>query len=205
MRGYISKSSASFVVSSSSHSFERELLNKKTPFFNFFLVKKLGPISKKDAEKYLIERIKRVGMSYEEEVVGKIIKDSDCHPFYLQLIGLECFLTAKLDSKKIIDVDIYNEAFKKSVDRIPSHLVSEFMKLEGRTKDVFVGMCLFDLTQPSKIAEKIGMNASNVTQILRQIEERYGIVKRVGRGKYIVTDNFLKEWVRSEWENYMGK
>ena len=86
-----------------------------------------------------------------------------------------------------------------SGDDISYPYTCDFMRLEGKTKDVFVGMCLFDIEKPSEISKKVGMNQGNVIRILKQIEMRYGIVKRIGRGKYIVTDSFLKEWVR---ENY---
>lgn len=197
LRAYIADSSASFVVSSSHHRFLNILQDEGRPFFNFFEITHLKEIDKEDARHYLIKQIKKYGFSYGEGVVDKILEESRLNPFYIQLLGLKGYENALMENKKVIDLDVYNKGFKDCLDNLPAYLLNAYSKLKGRTRDIFVAMCVWDLERPSEIAEKVGLNTSNVSQILKQIEETYGLIKKEEVG-YKVVDRFLKEYIKRE-------
>lgn len=197
LRAYIADSQASFVVSSSYHRFLDLLQDEKHPFFNFFEIIHLKEIDEEDARNYLINRIKKHGLSYREEVVEKILEESKLNPYYIQLLGLKCYENALMRKKKVIDKEIYDKAFLDSLDNLPAYLLKTYGRLKGKTKEVFVVMCLFDLSRPSEIGERVGLNTSNVSQILKQIEETYGLIRKGEKG-CVVVDRFLKEYIKRE-------
>lgn len=197
LRAYISDSKSSFVVSSSWHRFLEKLKEEKHPFFNFFEIIELKEVDEKDTKTYLIKQIKKAHLSFEDEVIEAIIQDSRLRPYYIQLLGLKCFENALFEKRKVIDLTIYKKALSDSLNNLPNYLLADYRKLRGKTREIFISMCLYDLKKPSEIAEKISMNSSNVIQTLTQIIRNYDLIKKIN-GEYQVKDNFLKEFVKNE-------
>ena len=197
LRAYISDSKASFVVSSSWHRFMEKLQDKEHPFFNFFEIVELKEVDENDARAYLTKRIKIASMSFTPEVLNILIKDSQLRPYYIQLLALKCFENALIEGKKTIDFELYKRAFRDALSNIPNYLLADYRRLRGKTKEIFVSMCLYDFRKPAEIATKLSMDPSNVIQILSQIIKNYSIIKKIN-SEYEVKDNFLKEFVKAD-------
>lgn len=196
LRSQISESKAVFVVSSSHHRFQEYLTQEKHPFFNFFQLYQLRGVAVKDAEQFLKARMKRGKLSWEEATLHHVVELCQGHPYYIQLLGFWCYERALSTGKKRIDAPILSLAYAEALKNIPAHLLSSFGKLKGKTKDVFVAMCLHNLTAVSEIGKRINMPANNVYQLLQQIEQSSALVQKVAEGKFEVTDHFLKDYVK---------
>lgn len=197
LRAHISNSKASFVVTSSWHKFKEELTHQERPFFNFFDAYEIGSVNKEEARKYLQSRIKTVKMSFGPKVIENVLTFSECQPYYVQHIALTAYILAKINNKKIITEELYYQAIAEVVNTIPAHLVSQFQKLTGHNRDVFVAMCVFDISTPTEIAAKTKMDPKNVVVILRRLQE-LGLIEKDGR--YAVADKFLKAYVKKEFK-----
>ncbi len=198
LRSYISSSKASFVVSSSWHKFKEELTHQERPFFNFFDAYEVGAVNKEEARKYLESRIKTVKISFAPGVVENILWFSECRPYYLQHLALTAYTLAKVYDKRIITDELYAQAVTEVIKTIPAHLVSQFRKLRGHNRDVFVALCLVDLATPTELAAKVRMEPKNVVVILQRLLE-LGLVEK--NGAYAVADKFLKEYVKQEFSH----
>ncbi len=197
LRAHISGSKASFVVTSSWHKFKEELTRQERPFFNFFDAYEIGSVNREEARKYLQSRIKTVKMSFEPEVIENILHFSECQPYYIQHTALTAYTIAKINNKKVITEQLYQQAIIEVVNTIPAHLVSQFQKLTGHNRDAFVAMCVFDIISPTEIAAKIKMDAKNVIVILKRLQE-LGMIEK--NGGYAVVDKFLKAYVKKEFK-----
>lgn len=198
LRGYISDSPASFVVTSSLGRFEEELKSEKRPFFNFFTVKRIGRISNTELKNFIISRAKRFEMTFTNDAVDALISDAEGHPYYAQLLALESYECAKIHHLKRVDISVYKEAFERALEHIPAHLTSQFMKLRGKTRDLFIALCL-GKSKVAEIAKEVGINTSNASQILKQIEREYDLIEKVAMGRYRLKDKFLATWVQNRY------
>lgn len=198
LRGYIADSPASFVVTSSQTRFEKMLANEEHPFFNFFTVKKIGPIPQQELRKFISTRAKIYGIKFSNDVLDKLLTYTNGHPYYTQLLAAECYELAKLERKKEVKKRLYEEAMEKALEHIPAHLTSQFFRLKGRTRDAFIALCLGKLTV-SEVAKEIRISTSNASQILKQIESTFDLIEKVDIGKYQVKDKFLAAWVQKRF------
>jgi len=204
LKGYISETNASFIVSSSHHRFYEFLASDKNkPFFNFFNLKSILGIKHADAKKYIVERLKIVNKKINNEALKYVLTLSEGKPFYIQLLCSEAYDILLRKQEETINVEILKQAFDNIFISPPNHIISSFKSLEGvKTQQVFITMCLHDLKTSTDIAEKLGnISASSVRQILNQLERLHGIIKksRTKTNRFQVVDKFLKEWIKREY------
>lgn len=205
LRAYISNSTASFVVASSYHRFKHKLVDEEHPFFNFFEIYHISPVPENEAIQYLKKRITRVKMSFSDEVIHKIISTSECKPFYLQLLASKCYDVALRNKENKINDHIFAIALNEALENAPAYETAAFANLKGNNKDVFVVMCLYNLSTPTKIAEKVGIAPKNVNVILKRIIDETGLIEKNTEGSYVPTNNFLKEYVRKQFSEEISR
>ncbi|UCE36062.1 MAG: ATP-binding protein [Thermoplasmata archaeon] len=198
LRGFIQDlKSTSFVVSSSMTSFEDEIIrNKKQPFFNFFFPKKIKELPEDEVRSFVIHRFNSFQIKLEKDALDLIIDRSDCHPYYVQLLGLKCFEIAKFKEIDIINKNDVLEAYENIFDLLPHHLISEYEKLTGKMREIVVIMATKELDRPRDIAQELNINTRSIGAFLNKIENRHGIIERAERGKYKFVDNFLRGWIK---------
>lgn len=201
LRAHINESKALFIVCSSHHRFIANLTQEKHPFFNFFQTYEIKGVSDDDAELFLKSRIEKLGVRYEQQAIQKILYLSNGHPYYIQLLGFWCYELALSLNKRVIDEKVLSLAYSESLQAIPAHLISSFEKLKGKTRSVFVVLCLYDLSSVSGIAKHAGLDPKAAYQLLQQIESSYGLVKRNAENKFEVTDLFLKAYVQKLFDH----
>ncbi len=102
--------------------------------------------------------------------------------------------------------EITEEIVKKAFDEIfvspPPHVISSFTGIRGkRIREVFVSMCLYDLKTSTEIAERLNTTPSSIRQALNQLETLHGVIRKVNskNNRFVIVDNFLKEWVKREY------
>jgi len=204
LRGYISESKSSFVVSSSHHRFYEYLhSDEKNPFFNFFELMHIRGVKHSDAKKYILERFRVVGKEITNEAISYILTLCDGKPYYIQLICSRAYDIILRKKSNKIDLEILKQAFDKIFESPPNHVVSLFNLIQGnKAKQVFISMCVHNFKNSSEISEKLGnISPSSVRQTLNQLERIQGIVKKTNAktNNFIVVDKFLKEWVKREY------
>jgi AAA+ ATPase superfamily predicted ATPase len=201
LRGFIQDlKSTSFVVSSSMASFEDEITrNKKQPFFNFFFPKKIRELPEDKVRSFVIQRFDSFQIKLEKDALDLFIDRSDCHPYYVQLLGLKCFEIAKFNEIDIINKNDVLEAYENIFDLLPHHLISEYEKLTGKMREIVVIMATKELDRPRDIAQELNINTRSIGAFLKKIENRHGVIERAERGKYKFVDNFLREWIKRNY------
>ncbi|MBW2974390.1 ATP-binding protein [Candidatus Woesearchaeota archaeon] len=198
LRSYISDSKASFVVSSSYHRFKELLLDEKQPFFNFFEIQEVGPIQDKYCREYVVSRLEKVGITINEKALDELIRVSQGKPYYLQLIGSKAYDICKRENSQEIIWLIYLKAFNEIMLSPPAQLLSAFNRLTGKTKRVFIALCLYNVRNSTELAGKVDMAPSHVTQLLNQLHRIHGLITR-NNGFFKVSDEILREWIKREF------
>ncbi len=194
----------SFIVSSSLKSFEDEITtNKKQPFFNFFNLRKVKELPEDEVRYFVKHRFKLFGTNINEDALNLYINLTNCHPYYLQALGLKCYEIAKAEELKVIDRGLVLSAYEYIFDILPQHLISEFEKLTGKMKDIVVIMAMKGLERPRDIAEELSIDGRSIGAFLKKIENRHGVIETIERGKYKFVDNFLSEWIKRNYSTEM--
>ncbi len=195
---YMAKCSANFVVSGSNKMLREYLSDSSEPFYNFFTVYRISPISIEECGEYITLRLNEFGIRIEGEVLKEMLRVCSGRPYYVQLIGSRLYDVCKRMNTGEINWDVYKTAFEEILRAPPVQLISVFNRLKGKTKTVFAAMCLFAPKNSTELGKKLIMLPSHVTQLLTQLCKIHGLLKQEN-DFFAVEDEMLKEWVKRQF------
>jgi len=193
------KNVAYIISGSSVGMMERILFSRKSPLFNLFLIKRVGPIDEKSARKLLRDNFRKAKVKFSADAINKILDITGSHPYYLQWLGRSC-LNLSMMSKRIIEPPLVEEALKMSLSENSGHFLELFSKLKGKSVDILASMALFDLERPIDISKKINLGVDKVVNYLGRLQEN-DYIEKPERGKYIFSDKMFKLWLKDRFED----
>ncbi|MFH1773593.1 MAG: ATP-binding protein [Methanobacteriota archaeon] len=196
LRGVItSHRRADYIVSGSAVSMmEKIVYDKKSPFYNLFVVKTLNNLPRRDAKEFL--RKKFGGFKYKDEAMESILDISMCHPFYLQWLARSVYIAAMTEKK--ITKEIVENAYHSALKEPSGHFEYEVAKIKdrGRYFDILVVMAKYDLKTPSSAGRELGLKAGEISPYLKRLIEMGFLKKNKG---YEFVDEILKEWIKATY------
>lgn len=166
--------------------------DKKSPFYNLFIVKSLDMLPRREAETFLEKKFKE--FSYEKKAIEKILDLTQCHPFYLQWLARAVFISTLVD-KKFTEAEV-EKIYDNSLNEPLGHFEYEIGKIKdkGRYMDILTIMAKHDVKTPSKIGRYLNIEAGEVSPYLKKLIE-FGFIKKEKEG-YEFNDKILKEWIK---------
>src|SRR3989344_4779785 len=185
-----------YIITGSAVSMMEYIVNdKKSPFYNLFIVKSLDMLPKKEAEIFLEKKFK--GFSYGKDAIEEILNLTQCHPFYLQWLARAVFISTLLD-KKFTKADV-ERVYNNSLNEPLGHFEYEIGKVKdkGRYMDILTIMAKHDVTTPSKIGKYLNIEAGEVAPYLKKLIE-FGFIKKEKKS-YDFGDKILKEWIKRRY------
>ena len=185
-----------YIITGSAVSMMENIVNdKKSPFYNLFIVKSLDMLPKKEAEIFLEKKFK--GFSYGKDAIEEILNLTQCHPFYLQWLARAVFISTLLD-KKFTKADV-ERVYNNSLNEPLGHFEYEIGKVKdkGRYMDILTIMAKHDVTTPSKIGKYLNIEAGEVAPYLKKLIE-IGFNKKEKKS-YDFGDKILKEWIKRRY------
>lgn len=184
-----------YIISGSSVGIISEMLSdRKSPFFNLFMVRILEPFTDADAQKFLEKRIAGAGMKLSEGALKQMLLKTNNIPFNLQWLGLNCYFQARHLRTNTITEEIVELAYAYGLKNIPQ-FERDFARLTERQQRVIHCMAGQGLKRPSEIARASGIRDVNVIKELNALVNLGYLVKKV-RGKYRFQDNVFRDWLR---------
>lgn len=191
-----------YIISGSSVGMITKLFaDKKSPFFNLFMVRTLGPFTDDDGRELLERRIELAGLKFSESALEKILLKSGNIPFNLQWLGLNCYLQARHMGVKIIDEEIVEHAYAYGLKNIPQ-FERDLARLTERQQKILSRMAVYGLTAPSKIAAASQVRDVNVAKELNTLIDM-GYIKKVERGEYKIVDRVFEDWLKARFGQRM--
>jgi AAA+ ATPase superfamily predicted ATPase len=178
---------------------ENILLRK--PFGGHIPVEWVGAFSYDVAKNFLSQRFKQLGRRIDEEVVHEIVDFTQGHPAYLNWFGEQCCrevgknqsvqhaLVKKLE-EKIFEIDGLGHVFSEELNKVSAK--------KGKIFQTFIEMNAHDLEGPSQISKQIQRSTpTEIITYLKRLEQR-GFVRHIGKGKYVVVDKMLQNYVKKK-------
>jgi hypothetical protein len=181
-----------YILSGSAVSFMAELVqDKASPFYRQLVSVKVEELSEGVARTYISERL-----SMEPKALDKFIKLTGSFPDYVQRLG---HILGEHETKKKISIKDIDEAYNEMIWELDIEFLSTLRMLNnmsGIYGDILLAMARNNTL--SKIAEEIGVDAAYLTRYFNYLI-RIGIIRRVERGKYNLTDPVFKDWINSRF------
>ncbi|MBI4648748.1 MAG: ATP-binding protein [Bacteroidia bacterium] len=181
----------SYLFAGSYESIMNELFAaKKSAFYKFCKIINLGEIASSDFTPYIKNKFKEDNFLIKDNAVKLILEKTKGHPYYTQLLCRSIHYLFK-GEKNIIETSDVNIGYEEA-------LISEktyFEKLWEELKNTPAQLDI--LLRIASRQEKIYSNNNkiNVTRSLKTLLTK-GIIKKISKGSYSITDPFFDEYVK---------
>lgn len=159
----------------------------------------LAPFSEATAADFLRKRFLAKGMTVEEPALNVFHEFTKGRPDALQRLALATWERLSARGATRVRAEDVDAAVSDLVDRLPTESLAGWAAVRGLMRDVFIAMCRYDLSSPTEIANRIGVEPKNVVVLLSRLVAPHGLVVRSARGEYRVEDPLLKHYVRKDW------
>ncbi|MGY4707279.1 AAA family ATPase [Candidatus Bipolaricaulota sp. J31] len=186
-------------MGSKRHLMEDIFQDKGRPFYRFGKHFPLGKIPEEEFAEFIVDRFESTGFRVEEGVPRRILKITENHPYYTQLL---CHvLWDRLRDERVITVDQVDLGVEEVLSREAHafHDMWDTLPLKARQLLVALakegpGVGIYSSTFLKR--HNLG-SASSVQRALEKLLSE-GILERVD-GAYEFTDVFFKRWIRREF------
>ncbi len=148
---------------------------------------------------FLERQFGHVGMRVTSGAADTVFEFTRGSPETIQRLGFVTWEHMTRQRRTVVESADVDQAVTQAVEQLPSHTLTAWSSLRGIMRDIFIGMCLYDVESPTEIAKRLDLEAKNVVVLLSRLEVAHRLVDRVERGIYRVRDPLLKHYVRKEW------
>lgn len=191
----------SYVFSGSSITFMADLVdNKKSPFYRQMYKIYVKALPKKISENFVRKRLKACGYKISEDAVNRFMELTQCFPDYIQRLGQKVAYYSKN-----IDVEEMDTAYEDMLLELDSEFRELINKLNQRSSvygEILIAMS--NATKLSEIGRFIGGEMQKYMQRIYYLQ-RIGLVERVNKGMYQITDPVLSDWLKRNFTPQMNK
>ena len=156
---------------------------KKSPFYHFGQLMRLGKLPRNDFHHYLSERLRGCFTEKSEELADRILDYTDCHPYYSQQLAFNVWNIGTLQPEK-------EDAIKEAINNIVIIHGLDYERL------------WMNLSRTSKwILQRLASNSVLQTGEY-PTSTIYSALKRLQKDGYVIysdhyelEDPFFKEWI----------
>jgi len=128
----------------------------------------------------------------EDNAVDDVLKRTECHPYYAQLLCQKVYFLVKGEKETISSKDI-DDAFELAVLSEKNYFDEVWEELSGLKHHLaLLKAMVFGEASPYRLEH---FQKQNVYRILSSLEKR-GYIMRRNKGEYQVRDPFFREYVR---------
>ena len=164
---------------------------KSAPFYNFARKLTLEPFDKKELSSEVVKAFRSRGVVFKDDIlVEKLIKQCGGHPANTMLVLQMIEFTMVDEDIKIVTQEIIERCYKMAQVEMRD-LVMEYLK-EIRTKEH-----LHDVIYRMANNQEHLLDPSSLQQKRKYLVDM-GHLRHVGRGKYEIIDNYLRDELESE-------
>lgn len=182
-----------YIFSGSQESLMKDLFTRsKSAFFRFGRVLYLYELPKQEMTSYIITSFEKEGIRITLPVVEQILQKTNCHPYYTQLVCQLCYLNVK-NVKESLCLDDILQAYRKAILFEKSYFEEIYTSLmENRYQLLLLNQLLYDDESAYKLPE---IDKQYIYKLLTTLQKK-GIIKRVDKGKYIITDPLFRDYLK---------
>lgn len=160
--------------------------NKKSPFYHFGQMMRIGKLPREDFHRYLTERLEECFPDTCDKLSDEILDYTDCHPYYTQQ------LAANVWQNKILQPDTENPV-KTAIQQIITTHDLDYERLWANfNKTNKWIMQQLALEQPLQTGEH---RTSTIYSALKRLQTDGYVIYS---DKYEIEDPFFKEWINSK-------
>lgn len=194
----------SFIFSGSQQHIMKEMFaNPSRPFYRSSQFIKIGKLKEERYRSFIISKFKEHSKSISEETVSEILKWTDLHTYYVQLLCNRVFLA----SKKVITTEIWKEEAAKILKE-QEFVFYGYREMLTRPqwdflKAVAVEGAVYQPTSSDFISRYGLGNSATVQRSLMSLQRMELIYKendQDGRNYYGIYDLLFSRWVRRFFE-----
>ncbi|MCW4043853.1 MAG: ATP-binding protein [Candidatus Bathyarchaeota archaeon] len=186
----------SLVVSGTPELFS-EFVDVHEPMIRFFEPRKLQSLSDKDVREAIQKPIKKLGITYDEEVITNILELSEGNPYLVQLLGHYTFECLKGKVGTLTDL-------KKGVELALKHLeTSRFQNMYelASTSERIVIFSLYQLGKASSFSKILskskenGLKVGTTKKLIQRLHKEKMILKQIPSGQYDFQTKLFRMWL----------
>lgn len=190
----------SYIFAGSQETLMKNLFtDSKEAFYKFGRIIYLDVIEEKSFKNYIKKTYHKYNLDCPSDIIDRILKITNCHPYYTQLICQQIYYSF-MGKKKKIDEKDFQEGVFNAVLAERSGFDTVWSILSERKHDLLL-IEHISLTGKSPYQLK-GIDRQRIYQVLRSLEFR-GIIKRIGKGKYIIKDPLFNQYIRLRKEGLL--
>lgn len=181
-----------YIFSGSQETLMKDLFTKReSAFFRFGRVFYLSGLPKADFKSYIIRSFNQEGIKIDESCVDDLLYKTDGHPYYTQLVCQLCYLNVKKGEERVSTREM-EEAYKKAIllER-PYFEEMEISLMENRYQLLLVRQLLHDERSAYKVK---GIDKQYIYKLIIALQKK-GVIKRIEKGKYTLTDPLFKSYL----------
>lgn len=186
-----------YVFSGSQEGLMKEVFaNNKSAFYRFARIIEIGNLDEKQLSQYIRDKFNTLKVKIEENALEYILKKFRAHPYYTQLVCQNLYLILLRTHQKIINLSCVHQGFKEAFIEERSYIEEVWDKIKNRKDFGEVLRIIAHDGNPYEIL-KNKLVRQQIYNIVSELE-RSGHIKRIEKGKYFLTDPFLKAFLTEE-------
>ena len=157
--------------------------NKKSPFYHFGELMRLGKLPREDFHRYLSERLERIFPGRNDVFADKILSYTDCHPYYSQQLAANVWQVGVLQPDT-------EDVFKAAIDHIViSHALDyERLWMGFKRTNRWILQCL----AAGKSLSSGEYRTSTVYSALKRLQKDGYVIYS---NRYEIEDPFYRQWI----------
>lgn len=165
------------------------------PFVRFFEPFELGNLEFEQAKEAIKNPLQKTKVRYSKEVIEKIIRLTDGHPYYIQEF---CYMLYENSVNDRVDNTIFDAVYHKIINDLARKMWNQRMyELGDSSFKVLHLITVGNNTTESIISkgkETFKLKSTTTRSILTRLQQ-LGLIIRVSRGEYKISDKLMGEYI----------
>jgi uncharacterized protein len=183
-----------YLLAGSATTVMHNLVNeRRSPFYRQFLEIPIGKIEKKEVMNFLTRRFNIAGLNFDDQKLSTISAYCDGFPDYVQRLGMSMYLLAKEKGKDTLTSQQIEECYENMLDGLEGEFENYFASLARLEREILIAIASGKETT-AEIARDTRKKIFNLPKTLTRLSN-YGIVARIEKGTYKITDPVLLDWI----------
>jgi len=182
-----------YILTGSAVSYMIDMVNNiHSPLYRQLTLIRIEELPKSIISKFVKSRLK-----IDDKALDRYITLTGCFPDYVQRLGH--IIASRFGTKKVTIAEV-EEAYLDMLSELNMEFASSLDKLNSKSKtygDMIISLSKYE--SPVKIAENIRVPQGFLPKYLNYLIE-IGIVRKLERGKYRLTDPVFRDWVLKKFE-----
>ena len=184
-----------YVLAGSATTIMHDLVNQtRSPFYRQFVEIPIGKIDNKEIADFVTRRFALAGQSFNDEKLSRVVAYCDGFPDYVQRLGLAMYLHARESGKDTLTLPQIEGCYEDMLDGLSAEFENYFASLAPLEREILIAIA-GGKKSTAEIARDARKKIFNVPKTLTRLSS-YGVIERIGKGTYRITDPVLHDWIR---------